>query len=84
MKFRMGSMVWDLSSRKADGRYNRAKIVGVELNYYGLGYMTERQYLNDFAHPRYKIAYVDCVTGRACNDWVVEVDLQKDKPDHPQ
>ena len=81
MNFRMGAMVWVISSRKTDGRYNKAKIVGVELNYYGLGFMTERQYLNDFAHPRYKVAYVDCCTGRACSEWVGEHEIQKKKPE---
>ena len=81
MKYRMGGIVWILSSKKTDGLYNKGKIVGVELNYYGLGYMTERQYLNDFGHPRYKVAYVDCFTNRACSEWLCESDLQKNKPE---
>ena len=81
MNHKMGSMVWHVSGRKSDGRYNRAKIVGIELSYYGLGYLTERQYLNDFAHPRYKIAYVDCVTNKASSEWVMESDIQKNKPE---
>ena len=81
MNFKMGSKVYITSTQKADGRYNKGKIVGVELFYYGLGYLTETQYLNDFEGPKYKVAYVDCVTNKACAQWYLESDLQKEKPD---
>lgn len=80
MKFKMNSKVYILSSKKTDGRYNKGKVVGVELSYYGLGYLTETQYLNDFENPKYKVAYVDCFTNKACCQWYAEEELQKDKP----
>ena len=80
MKFRMNNKVYILSSRKIDGRYNRGKIVGVELSYYGLGYLTENQYFNDFEHPRYKVAYVDCFTNKASCQWYSEEEIQKENP----
>ena len=79
-KYRMGQSVWILSSKKTDGRYNKGNIVGIELSYYGLGYLTEKQYLDDFSHPKYKVAYVDCFTNKGCSVWVHEDDLSKEKP----
>lgn len=81
MKFKIKNKVWILPSKKIDGRYNNGKIVGIELFYYGLGFLTENQYLNDFESPRYKVAYVDVFTGRACAEWYLENDLQKEKPE---
>jgi hypothetical protein len=81
MKYKMGSKVYITSSKKTDGRYNKGKIVGVELSYFGLGYLTETQYFNDFDHPRYKVAYVDCFTNKACCHWYSEEELQKEKPE---
>lgn len=80
MKFKMSGKVWILSSKKMDGRFNRGKIVGVELSYYGLGFISQEQFFRDFDHPRYKVAYVDCVTGRACSEWFLESDLQREQP----
>ena len=81
MKFKMKQKVWIISSRKTDGRYNRGTIVGVELNYYGLGYLTEAQFIRDHGHARYKVAYIDVFTTRACSEWFSECDLIKEKPE---
>lgn len=80
MKFRMGGKVWILAGKKSDGRHNQGRIVGMELSYYGLGYICESQFLSDFGSPRYKVAYIDCVTNRACQEWFAEEDLSKNKP----
>jgi hypothetical protein len=81
MRYKMGNKVYIKSSKKLDGRFNRGKIVGVELSYHALGFLTEAQYLNDFEHPKYKVAYVDVFTGRAYASWYEEDDLCKDKPE---
>ena len=76
----MKSKVWLLNSKKTDGRYNKGVVVGIELSYDGLGYMTERQYLSEFKEYRYKVAYVDVCTGRACTEWLHHTDVSKTKP----
>ena len=81
--FGMNSKVWIISSQKIDGRYNKGKIVGIEKEYFGLGFFTERQYLNDFEESRYKVAYVDVVTERASAEWFHYSELSKEKPDTP-
>lgn len=70
MALRMGKKV-KILRQKTDGRFNFGKIVGVELmedNMY-LGYMNKREYLSRFTVPRYKVAYIDVVTERACTEW---------------
>ena len=79
--FGMNSKVWIISSQKIDGRYNKGKIVGIEKEYFGLGFFTERQYLNDFEEYRYKVAYVDVFTGKASAEWIHHSELSKEKPD---
>lgn len=66
----MNKKVWLLNSKKTDGRYNKGVIVGIDKIYEGLGYMTERQYQQDFVVYKYKVAYVDVYTNKACNEWV--------------
>lgn len=78
--FSMKNKVWILNSKKIDGRYNKGIIVGIELSYEGLGFMTERQYFNDFEENRYKVAYVDVFTGMACSEWFYYPLLSKVKP----
>jgi len=79
-KFRINQMVWLLNSKKIDGRYNKGKIVGVEFSYPYLNFLTERDYFESFCNPRYKVAFVDCFTGRANVEWSDEANLQKEKP----
>jgi len=68
--FRLRQKVKIKSSEKMDGRFNYGTIVGVELLQNGsyLGYRTEREFLNRFDGKSaiFKVAYVDCVTDRAC------------------
>lgn len=66
----MNKKVWLLNSKKIDGRYNKGVIVGINKIYEGLGYMTERQYLQDFVVYEYKVAFVDVCTNKACAEWV--------------
>lgn len=68
---RVGKKVWITSGRKTDGRYNRGIIVGIEKTYHGLGYLTEKQYLSSFELSRYKVAYVDVVTGHGVSEWLL-------------
>lgn len=81
-KYKMGNNLWiiGLGERKTDGSYNQGKVVGIELSYYGLGYISKAQFLNDHEHPRYKIAYIDCFTNKAVSSWYSEDQLSKDKP----
>jgi hypothetical protein len=66
----MNKKVWDINSRKIDGRYNCGKVVGIKKIYEGLGFITEKQYLNDFVEYEYLFACVDVCTGRASAVWV--------------
>lgn len=67
-----------LSSKKNDERYNYGRIVGIELiqDGYYLGYSSEKEYLSRFTVPKYKVAYIDCVTKSACTEWFLEKDLE--------
>ena len=80
MKFRIGSTVWILDSKKPDGRYNKGKVVGYETSYRGLGFISEKDYFNGFGYPSYKVAYVDVFTGRGGVVWCSEDNIQKEKP----
>jgi hypothetical protein len=73
--------VWITSSKKTDGRYNRGVVKGIDLFYDGLGYISETQYLKDFEEWRYKIAYVDVFTKRACQEWIHYKELSVTKPE---
>lgn len=73
--------VWILNSKKTDGRYNKGVIVGIELDYPYLNYTSESQYFKDFKESRYKVAYVDVFTKRACCEWFRHDVLSKTKPD---
>lgn len=73
--------VWIISSRKTDGRYNKGIVVGIEKLYDGLGYMSELQFFRDFEEWRYKVAYVDVFTSKACQDWVHYKELSLSKPE---
>ena len=73
--------VWIISSKKTDGRYNKGKVKGIDLLYDGLGYMSETQYLRDFEEWRYKVAYVDVATNKACQEWIHYKELSVTKPE---
>ncbi|MNG03802.1 hypothetical protein D3C85_794210 [compost metagenome] len=81
MKFRLKSKVWLVDSRKIDGRYNKAIIIGYELRSQSLCVFSEQQFFNDFRLPVYKVAYVDCFTGNAITCWCDESSLSKVKPE---
>ena len=77
---RIGKKVWMTGSIKTDGGINVGKVVGIEHIYEGLGYMTEKQYLNDFVEYQYKVAYEDVFTKRAVSEWVHHTDVSFTKP----
>lgn len=77
----VGKKVWILSSRKTDGRYNRGQIVGTEKMYNLFGFRSEAQYFRDFKPYRYKVAYVDCFTGKACCEWIHYSNVSVNKPE---
>ena len=78
-KFRMRQKVVIIPSRKTDGRYNQGTVVGIEFVQDGcyLGYNSEKEYLARYTVPRYKVAYVDCVTLQASTTWFCENELSK-------
>lgn len=79
--FTMKSKVWILNSRKQDGRYNKGIIVGIELDRPPtLGYRDESQFFRDFKEGRYKVAYVDVFTNKACVEWFHCTNLSKTSP----
>lgn len=80
-KFKINQTVWLLDSKKTDGRYNKGKVVGIEFSYPYLSFLTEREYLAAFCNPVYKVAFVDCFTGRGNTEWSGEANLQKEKPE---
>lgn len=75
---RMKQKVRILTSQKTDGRYNTGVIIGIEYTegYYYLGYNNLREYVTRHDVPRYKVAYVDCVTQRAQNEWYYQNQLE--------
>lgn len=79
--YKIGNRVWMLDSRKTDGRYNRGKIVGIDMTYPYMGFQTESSYLAAFEISRYKVAYVDVVTGKGQTSWELERDLSKERPE---
>ena len=68
--FRLKQRVKIVSSQKTDGRFNFGRIVGIKIhqnnNY--LGYKTEKEFISRFdgSNCTYHVAYIDCVTKRAC------------------
>jgi hypothetical protein len=78
--FSLKNKVWVINSKKIDGRYNKGIVVGIEMIYDGLGFMSERQYFNDFEEYRYKVAYVDVFTNKGCCEWLHHEYLSKTKP----
>ena len=77
----MNKKVWIISSKKTDGRYNKGIVVGIEKFYDGFGYISESQFFRDFKDWRYKIAYVDVATNKACQEWVHYTELSTAKPE---
>ena len=77
--FRMKQKVTITSKQKTDGRYNNGRIIGIELieNAMYLGYRNEREFMDRFTESRYKVAYIDCFTERACTEWYYEKELEK-------
>lgn len=78
-EFRMKQRVTILSSQKTDGRYNNGRIIGIELleDAAWLGYHNEKEFMGRFTKSKYKVAYIDCFTERACIEWVYEKELEK-------
>jgi len=78
--FRMKQNVIILSSKKMNGSYNIGKIIGIEYieSDYHLGYMNKSEYYNRFTVPKFKVAYIDCVTNRAGYEWFLENELTKE------
>lgn len=78
----LGNKVRITSQQKTDGRYNIGKVIGVEFlpDAYYLGYTDEREFLSRFTskNARYKVAYVDCATDRACAEWYGATELSKE------
>lgn len=77
--FGINKKVWILQ-QKTDGRYNKGVVVGIEKIYEGFGYLTEKQYFSDFVPYRYKVAYVDVFTKKACCEWVHHSDVTDKNP----
>ena len=75
--FRMKQRVKIISRQKIAGWYNSGKIIGIEYvpDAYYLGYKTEKEYLARYTIPRYKVAYVDCITERGEYQWFAEKEL---------
>lgn len=78
-KFRMNQKVTILKGRKMDGRYNHGTIIGVQKveTQIFLSYRDEKEFLKRFNGFQYKVAYIDCVTNRACVEWFNPNDLVK-------
>lgn len=74
MILRLGKRVTIYPSKKIDGRYNKGKIIGVELtkSAHYLGHFGETNYLAQFTVPSYKVAWVDCFTGKGETGWFYE------------
>ena len=77
--FKIGSKVKILAGVKADGRCNYGRVVGVVMEQNGnyLGYRDEKEFLSRFTVPTYTVAYIDCVTERACVGEFSEKELSK-------
>lgn len=77
--YRLGQRVKILTSEKTDGRFNCGKIVGIVMTQNGfyLGYMNEKEFLARFTIPEYVVAYIDCVTERACTDRFTHSQLER-------
>lgn len=68
---RINKKVTILSGKKTDGRMNKGIIIGIDMQENGhfLGYSTPSEFFSRFTRPRYRVAYIDCVTNRACTEW---------------
>lgn len=81
-QFKISKKVQILASRKRDGSYNYGVVVGIEgvpKNMY-LGYDTVKRFFARFTEAyRYKVAYVDCITKKACVHWYNESQLSVSK-----
>lgn len=76
--FRIGQKVW--FGKKTDGRYNVGKVVSIDVAYIGLYAITEKQFFDGLEATRFKVAYIDCVTKKACLEWLTKADLLGEKP----
>jgi len=81
LTYRMKQNLKILSSQKKDGRFNFGKVVGIELteDAYYLGYKDKKEFLDRFTIAKYKLAYIDCFTKRACTEWFNERELSTEK-----
>lgn len=81
-KFRMKQKVKIISSQKTDGRFNYGRVVGIEIkqNAFCLGYSNKTEFFKRFdgASIEYTIAYIDCVTNRACVEKFMDKELNND------
>jgi hypothetical protein len=75
---RMNKKVTILTGKKIDGRVNKSIVVGIEMteDKAYLGYLSPSEFFSRFTKPRYKVAYIDCVTDRACTEWYREDELK--------
>lgn len=78
--FKLREKVWITNTNYIDGHFDRGIIVGVDMVYDGLGYMTEKQYFNDFQESMYKVAYVNSSTNKAHQEWINYRNLSKTEP----
>tara|TARA_R110000772_G_scaffold125384_3_gene232077 strand:+ start:116 stop:382 length:267 start_codon:yes stop_codon:yes gene_type:complete len=77
---KIGKAVWLTGQKKADGRINCGKIVGVELLYEGLYFSSKKQFIDGHAPYKYKVAYIDVFTNKGASEWVHHTDVSFIKP----
>jgi len=76
----LNKKVWLTNSKKTDGRYNQGKIVGVEQSNDCLYFVSKADFYSNFEPYRYKVAYIDCFTGKGCAEWVHHNDVSTTNP----
>ena len=76
----LNKKVWITKDRKIDGRYNKGKIVGIDKTYPYLTFKNEADFFKSFEVSRYKVAYIDCFTGRSETEWVMPTELSTQDP----
>jgi hypothetical protein len=77
---KMGKKAWLTGNLKADGRCNVGKVVGIDKTYEVLCFVSEKQFIDHRQISRYKVAYVDVVTGKGVSKWFHQDDVSFVKP----